>query len=248
VIVHTETLPPPHFDTGDPERTASQLIAWASASTAGEREEVRAAIKQISGSEPVVHALCSRAFVERSRDHSRTLIILAIIGETKSDLGERCLTEFVHLPFPKYGHDVQGEIVEQTALGTLQAVDGLAYRMTETADRTVLELIREHPSRIVRAEAISAWLWNRGDSAEAKAQLADVVRPDEKIFLERVRRVPGDTAATFNPKLKAFLDRHPELQPPAPVKGKDRVAVVCPAACVKSPADQTAPTTHRKGE
>lgn len=244
----TAQLPEPRLDTNDPARTARELVAWASASSVDERERVRGAIQQISRSETIVRSLCEQAFSERSKDHSRTLIILAVLGETKSDIGERCLTEFVNLPFPMTGHDVQGEILEQTALGTLQAkaVDGLAYRMTASADETVRRLIREHPSRIVRAEAISAYLWNRGDQQEAKASLRDVVRADELIFLDRVRRVPGETAETFNPKLKAFLDQHPELQPPAPVKGRGRGVLVCPKDCVERPADQ-APTADGRG-
>jgi hypothetical protein len=240
----------PSIDPANPERTATELIAWAAASTAAEHERVRGVIDQVSGNESILRALCSAALEERTKDHSRTLIVLAIIGETKSDAGERCLTEFVNLPFPASGHYVQGEILEQTALGTLQAkaVDGLAYLRTATADQTVLRLIREHPSRIVRAEAISAYLWNRGDSGEAKAALAGVVRPDEKIFLDRVRRVPGETAGSFNPKLRVFLDRHPEVQPPAPVKGDGRREVVCPTGCVARPTDQSAPASRGKGE
>ena len=245
--VDTRTQPPV-LDSGDAQRTASELIAWAARSTLDEHEAVREAIQQVSRSEGVLRALCAEAFGSQSRDHSRTLIVLSLIGETKSDTGERCLTEFVQQPFPSQGHYVHGEILEQTALGTLQAkaVDGLAYRRTETADALVLRLIRSHPSRIVRAEAISAYLWNRKDSDEAKAALADVVRPDEKIFLDRVRRVPGETAATFNPKLTKFLETHPEARPPAPRKGDGR-ATHAPGCDVRPP-DQTAPVSRRKGQ
>jgi hypothetical protein len=240
---------PPRLDSSAPERTASDLIAWASASTVGERESVRKAISEIGRSEAVVRALCDQAFASRTKDHSRTLIALALIGETRSETAERCLTEFVRLPFPMTGHEVHGEIIEQTALGTLQAkaVDGLAYRMTASADAEVLRLAREHPSRIVRAEAISAYLWNRGDSAEAKAALAGVVRPDEKIFLDRVRRVSGDTAASFNAKLRAFLRQHPELQPPQPERSTDTGGAKIATDCDLRPPEQKAPLAGRKG-
>jgi hypothetical protein len=241
---------PPRLDPKAPERTASDLIVWASASTTDEREVVRKSVSELAQSEALVKALCQEAFTSLLKDHSRTLIALALLGETRSDTSERCLTEFVRLPFPTTGHEVHGEIIEQTALGTLQAkaVDGLAYRMTATADAEVLRLVREHPSRIVRAEAISAYLWNRKDSAEAKAKLASIVRPDEKIFLDRVRRESGDTAETFNAKLRAFLRQHPELQPPPPERSTDQGGDKIPTDCDLRPPEQKAPTASRKGD
>jgi hypothetical protein len=241
---------PPRLDPNVPERTASDLIVWASVSTAEEREVVRKSVSDLARSEAVAKALCQEVFTSRLKDHSRTLIALALLGETRSDTAERCLTEFVRLPFPTTGHDVHGEIIEQTALATLQAkaVDGLAYRMTASADAEVLRLVREHPSRIVRAEAISAYLWNRKDTAEAKAKLASIVRPEEKIFLDRVRRVSGDTAETFNAKLREFLRQHPELQPPPPERSTDQGGDKIPTDCDLRPPEQKAPAAGRKGD
>jgi hypothetical protein len=241
---------PPRLDPNVPERTASDLIVWASASTTEEREVVRKSVSDLARNEAVAKALCLEVFTSRLKDHSRTLIALALLGETRSDTAERCLTEFVRLPFPTTGHEVHGEIIEQTALGTLQAkaVDGLAYRMTASADAEVLRLVREHPSRIVRAEAISAYLWNRKDTAEAKAKLASIVRPDEKIFLDRVRRVSGDNAETFNSKLREFLRQYPELQPPPPERSTDQGGDKIPTDCDLRPPEQKAPAAGRKGD
>jgi hypothetical protein len=38
-----------------------------------------------------------------------------------------------------------------------------------------------------------------------------VVREDERILLDRVRRIAGETAETFDPKLEQFLKQHPEV-------------------------------------
>lgn len=240
---------PFRLDSSDPGRTATALITWASSSKVSERESVRSVIVEAGRDERLVRALCDEVFSSRTKDHSRTVIALAVIGETRSDGAERCLTEFVRIPFPISGHDVHGEIIEQTALGTLQAkaVDGLAYRMTASADAEVLRLMREHPSRIVRAEAISAYLWNRNDAAEAKAAIANVVRPDERIFLDRVRRVSGDTAATFNAKLRTFLEKYPDLQPPRPERSTDDAGVKVATDCDIRPKNQTPPATGSKG-
>jgi hypothetical protein len=117
-----------------------------------------------------------------------------------------------------------------------------------TGNDALLALMREHPSRIVRAEAISAYLWNRKDSAEAKAALAGVVRPDEKIFLERVRHVSGEPAATFNAKLAEFVRRHPELRPPPPERSTDTGGAKIPTDCDLRPPEQKAPVAGHKGD
>ncbi|HVT61468.1 MAG TPA: hypothetical protein VHR45_24105 [Thermoanaerobaculia bacterium] len=170
----------------------------------------------------VAATLCAEAFKAQKRDHSRALVVLGILGEMRSPLGEECLSRFMRLPFPKEGREVDGEIIEQTALGTLQAkaIDGLAYLHNGTGDAEVLRAVAGHPSRIVRAEAISAYLWNYQNSAEARATLATVVRKGEEIFLDRVRREPGQGKEPFNRSLEAYLKAHPEVIAPAPERSQ----------------------------
>ena len=237
----------PTLDANNPGRTAAALVSWASVSSLGERETVRRVIKEIAGNEPIVSALCREALEWQPRDHSRSLMALALVGETRSDVGEKCLSDFVRLPFPREGHVVEGEIIEQTALATLQAkaVDGLAYRRTVSADELVLRLVHEHPSRIVRAEAISAYLWNRNDTEDAKAEVAKFIRPDEKIFLDRVRRAPGEKAETFNAKLGQFLKNHPELLPPRPEKSNDTAGAHVASDCDRRAPQQNPPSSGK---
>jgi hypothetical protein len=119
---------------------------------------------------------------------------------------------------PQTGTLVDGEILEQVLQAQLEgkAVDGLAYANTERSNAAVMKIASDHPSRIVRAEAINAYLWNHGDSEEARRALAPIVRRDETVFIDRVRRAPGESAAVFNPKLEAFLKRHPSAIAPKP--------------------------------
>jgi hypothetical protein len=150
---------------------------------------------------------------------------LALLGEMRHPVGHECLARFVHLPFPEKGTVVDGEIIEQTNLAMLQAkaVDGLAYLHDPKADEEVLWAASKHPSRVVRAEAIDAYLFNHGDSAQAREQLARVVRPDERLFLDRVRRVQGENAESFNRKLDGYLKSHPDRLPPNPEKQAQKV-------------------------
>ena len=205
-----------------------------------EKEIARKVIRGGSQNVEIANALCAEIFAKLASDHSRVLIALSVLGEMQSPQSEVCLPQLVQLPLPTTGTVVEGEILEQTALATLQAkaIEALAYRKTANADNEVLRAVAQHPSRVVRAAAINAYLWNHGDSPEAKRALSRYVRKGEEIFLDRIRREPGEKAASFNRKLKAFLAAHPELRPPAPerdtvkadksVEGEDAIVVAPP--------------------
>jgi hypothetical protein len=214
-----------------PELTGTGVIArknvqafvdWAAASTSDQAEIVRRAVTEAGRNSEIMGALCEEAFEAQRHDHSRALVTLALIGESRSRYGEECLAKFMALPFPEKGTVVDGEIVEQTALATLQAkaIDGLAYLRNASADKSVLEAVAKHPSRIVRAEAIAAYLWNHENSARARETLKSYVHPDELIFLDRVVKEEGEPKESFNRKLEAYLKAHPELLPPAPEKAR----------------------------
>ena len=123
------------------------------------------------------------------------------------------------------GTVVDGEIIEQTALATLQAkaIDGLAYLNTGETNEIVLGAIREHPSIIVRAEAIEAYLWNnRGQTAIARRTLTRFVRKGEEIYVDRIRRETGESAESFNRKLDTFLKARPQTNVPRPEPKKEQ--------------------------
>jgi hypothetical protein len=211
--------PPPLSGQGEEARRAVEnFIKWAGQSVVQEREDGRKAIQAARDNKEIAAALCEQVFAAQSKDNSRSLLILAIIGELRNPEGEECLRRFVSQPLPTRGTLVEGQIIEQVALATLQAkaIEGLAYVGTESGNAEVLKAVSEHPSIIVRAAAINAYLWNHQDSAEARATLQRYVRKGEEIYLDRVRREANDTARTFNPKMEAYLKQHPEVIPPAP--------------------------------
>jgi len=220
----SQLKPPPLTGTGEAaQQSVASFIDWAAGSTEREAETARRLLAAAREEREVAQAFCDQALRAREADHSRALVALALLGEIKSPVGEKCFTQVLALPLPTQGTVVEGEILEQTALATLQAkaVDGLAYLGTPSAQEEVLRLVRAHPSRIVRAEAIDAYLWNHADSVEAKATLRKYVQKGEEIFVDRVRRNTGEKAESFNAKLAAFLKAHPEVRAPAPEKVKE---------------------------
>ena len=218
-------------------QAARVFIDWAGGSTVRQREEVRRLIAAASENASVASAFCDEASRAAESDHSRALLALSILGEMRSRVGEDCLRKLLHQPLPEKGTLAHGEIVEWTAIGMLQAkaVDGLAYLRTASADEEVLWAVAQHPSRIVRAEAIEAYLWNHSDSAEARATLQKQVRPDEAIFLERIRREPEENAESFNRRLATYLKAHPEIAPPPPQRAYRRKRSPLPPGDVKPP-------------
>jgi len=208
------------------------FIAWAGASTLSEAEDVRKALHQAQNNPEIARALIAEVEASQKSDATRTLIVLSLLGELRSPAAEPFLIEFIQRPLPTGEPAAEGEILAESAAAILQAraVDGLAYLKSTRGDAAVIDAAAKHPSRIVRAEAISAYLWNHSDSSAARERLASRLRPDERIFLDRVRREAGEKAESFNRKLAIYLKSHPELRPPAPQRLVERAKKKAEAA------------------
>ena len=208
--------PPPLASATD----VSGFLDWAGASHVDEREDARKAIAAVAEREDVLEALVKEVERVQTTDHTRALLALALLGETRSPTAQEFFANFARRPLPAEGTVIEGEVIEQTRAAQLQAkaVDGLAYANTKSTNGILTQIIAEHPSKIVRAEAINAYLWNHGDSDEARKFLSRYVRRDERILLDRVRRNTGEIAESFNSKLAQFLKQHPEAVPPPPEK------------------------------
>jgi hypothetical protein len=226
-LAQTPPKPAPKLTgSGDEARRAVvEFLAWAGASTTAQREEGRREIAAAAQNPDIVQALSNEITAARSKDHSRALLGLSVLGEMRSPHALVYLTRFIHLPLPPPSRTLlEGEDPAQTALATLQAkaVAGLAYMDTSESNTEVFWAVASHESRIVRAEAIRTYLMNHQNSEEARATLRKYVRKGEEPFLDRPNRDPGDRAAVFNRKLDNYLRAHPELAPPAPDHGLDR--------------------------
>jgi hypothetical protein len=219
LLVRYQAHSPPQLASAD---QVGRFLDWVGASHVDEKEDARRAIVAAASNQAVVEALIVEVERVKATDHSRALLALAILGETKNPKAQAFFTAFVRRALPQQGTVIDGEIMEQTQAAQLQgkAIDGLAYINSDSANKVVMDVIAHHPSKIVRAEAINAYLWNHGDSVEARKTLSQFVRTDEAILLDRVRRVTGESAASFNAKLAQFLKQHPEVVPPDPERSK----------------------------
>jgi hypothetical protein len=203
----------------DARKAVAAFIDWAGASLPEEHEDGRKALAAARENPDIVKAFAEEITAAQKTDHSRALLALSLLGEIRSPSAEEFFRQFVNQPFPQDGtRTEEGEILQQTDLATLQAkaIDGLAYLQSPRANEEVLNQVKQHPSIIVRAEAISAYLWNQKNSAVARRALLQFVRKGEERYLDQITRQEGERAASFNAKLEAYLKAHPEVAPPAP--------------------------------
>ena len=212
--------PPPLTARGDDARRAvAAFIDWAGQSVSEEKEDGRKVLTGARDNQDIVKAFGAEITEAQRTDHSRALLAISLLGEMRSPSAEEFLRQFVNQQFPESGtRTEEGEIVEQTALATLQAkaVEGLAYLNSASANEEVLRQVGRHPSIIVRSAAISSYLWNQRDKEAARRTLLQHVRKGEERYIDQVIREEGEAAASFNSKLEAFLKAHPDVAPPAP--------------------------------
>ncbi|NOK08130.1 hypothetical protein [Corallococcus exercitus] len=210
---------PPKLDAADARKSVNAFITWAGESIVEEQNDARRALVSAAKQPELVKAFTEEILAaQESGDTSRALVGLGLLGEMRTYDGTKFLVEFVRKPLPTKGTVIEGELQEEAQQARLQAkaIAGVAYLRDPEFDREVTYQAGNHPSVIVRAEAISAFLWNRGDTLEARKELEPFVRKEERLFLDRVRRVSGEGAEAFNRKLTAYLKAHPEVQAPNP--------------------------------
>ena len=204
----------------DGRAAVSAFLDWASASVPDERDDARQALALMSADPLVASTLCTLGKKSVKTDGTRALVAFALLGEMRSDKGVRCLAALLrHKASPNGPKEVESGVANAILdLERLQAkaVEGIAYRGSADADAIVLDTIISHPSQTVRAAAIDAYLWNRGDTPEARLAILQIANANDKQFIDRIRREEGEAAASFNDKLAIYLQQHPEVNPPDP--------------------------------
>jgi hypothetical protein len=186
------------------------------------REDIRERVHKAQDINAIAQGLIE-AFQQTERvDHSRALVILALLGELRNPTGTEFLIEYVWREPP-----TGGPVMVETGVSLahqnmvrlqVKAVNGLAYTKDPDVLKEVLEIVAKHPSMAVRTEAASSYLWNQGDAEGARKTLSEYVRDGESALIDRPVRGVEMSGKEFNYQLEQFLEGHPELQPPAPTQ------------------------------
>jgi hypothetical protein len=201
-----------------------KFIAWASRAPVSRREEIRRRVSTMARNNSIAKAMINEFNNSEFKDHSRSIVILALLGELRNGVGAEFLSKYVWEPLPKGGVTLKESGVSSDyynkELLQVKAVTGLSYMRTGATDQVVLRVVSSHPSSAVRAEAVSTFLWNHKSSNKARKILRRAVRKGEEKLIDRPVRTHKMTAAQFNAQLDAYLRKYPELIPPIPVKAK----------------------------
>lgn len=196
--------------------TVDSFINWANRSTAASYLKGQQEIIKARNDTTVLRLLFERLARTRTNDLGTSLITLGIIGEMKNPQATESLYGITQQKSPARVRIIDESLSQRDMLDMLKskAVQGLAYMQTAQADTLVLRVIQQDSSRSVRATAIEAFLFNHGDSPEAKAQLRPYVKPEDTPFLDRVRKTTSVTAEEFDAGIERFYALHPEQVPP----------------------------------
>lgn len=194
------------------------FLAWAGRSGHDEREAVRRAIAGAERDVALVDGLFARLAKSDVADLDRSLVILGVLGELRDPRARERLLEIVQRPLPEQSELPHGALGDRDLLEMLQAkaVEVLAYLRSEASNRDVLEVAGAHPSLAVRSAAADAYLYNNGDSAEARAGLLQVLSEEDRLLADRVRRSSTTSSRRFDEGLRHFYELHPEqvAEPP----------------------------------
>ena len=198
--------------------TVDEFLAFASRAGSEDRERLRELIFAAREDHAVVDRLFERLDRDRQADVGAALLTLSVIGELRRadalDRLERLVWEELS-EAEEVGH---GALSRHDLLEMLQskAAEGIAYLATDEADEVIFRVIRHHPSPAVRSAAVDAFLFNHGDSDEARARLQEVVLLGDAAFADRVRHTRSMDRDEFNAGLARFYAVHPEEVAPEP--------------------------------
>jgi hypothetical protein len=206
--------PPPLGGTGDAAvASARTFLAWVGQSRSSQVVQGRQIIQGARANADIANALVAELNAA-GRDQVQRLLALSVLGELKSTIGETAMIDVVDRPVPAGPAD-SAPVLATTILQT-KAVDGLGFMRSARSKAKLLAVAGQHPSRMVRLEAVRAYLDNFGPGG--RADLAAVLQPAEAIFLDSFyHRTEVRETTTFDQKMQQYIAAHPEaVNPGAP--------------------------------
>ena len=209
-----------------PEKV-DEFLRWVATVPVSQKETIRQQIAAAAADSRVVEALTDRLLKFPVTDYTRHLMILSTLGELRSPRAIGPLKQFIW-----YDKDMFAESASGASTGiktsyfypsrALQsrAVEMLAYLRTEEALAATREVAAKHSAGEVRIAAINAYLFNQGDSENAKAELGQLVQDSDRKFIGLPRRTSDMNLREFEQKVHDYYERFPGERPPAPAVAK----------------------------
>lgn len=192
--------------------TLDAFIAWAGRSNDQDRELVRAYLHRAAPADWSLGQLYERFQKARAENFDGALVILSIIGELRNPKSIDLLQRIIWEPQVEDEKLDDARLTQRDTQEILQskAVEGLAYLQSPESFKATLEIATKHPGQAVRSAAVDAFLFNAGDTEEARARLSKTLRREEQYMADRARKSATTDVDTFNKQLALFYDRYPE--------------------------------------
>jgi hypothetical protein len=199
-------------------QSLDDFIAWAGRSNDQDRELVRAYLLRAAPADWSIELLYEKFQKARAANFDGALVVLSLLGELRNP---KSIGIFQRIIWEQPAADERLEDGGLTARDTQEmlqskAVEGLAYIQSIESLGAALEVAAKHPGQAVRSAAADAFLFNAGDSDDARARLLKALAPDERYMADRARKSADVSVDEFNKRLALFYERHPELiaEPP----------------------------------
>jgi hypothetical protein len=209
----------PHFDERGPglsPETIEEFLIWVGGAPGSAMDVIRNAIDSADRSHDMLAGLVDNLLRLPVADISRHFVLLHVIGEVRDRRLAEALERFVWLSDDEV-YRPSGPIgpCDFPDGGVLQsaAAEMLAWTLDQEDEGRVLEIAQDHPDVSVRAAAISAYLFNRGDSEAARTELRTLLRPEDRVRVDVARYAVERDEETFNDAVAAFLEAHPDEYP-----------------------------------
>lgn len=224
--------------------TVQEFINWASGSDLTERERIREEISKVANDEEILNRLINEFERVDTTDVGYSLIVLSIIGEMQNPKALTFFDSLANRKLPEQVERFHSGLTKRDVAEILssKAAECAAYLKTPESDRLLLNIISQHPSEAVRSAAIDAYLYNKGDTEEAKQGLRQYAKESDLKFIDRTRFTRASNKEGFDRNLSLFYSKNPKEIAPEPgpptenyKQGKDSTKMV---QAVKPPKRQ----------
>jgi hypothetical protein len=208
----TLPLPPPRDAA-----TTDAFLSWVANMPRERTLEVREAISAMTDKSAVAEVLNEQLFNLPCADVGRHLLLLSTIGELREAASIAALERFTWLRDERIFDTPSPAQAACTfsSSGMLQAraAEMMVWVLGVKEDDSVLRVIRDHPSRLVRIAAIDAYLFQRGDAPAAKEFLRGQISADDWSMIGLPRFGADTDRETFERQTAEYEAAHPSHVP-----------------------------------
>jgi hypothetical protein len=204
-------------------RTVDGFLRWAAFVPVADVDIIRKRIADAREEVDLFETLDKELWSFPVSDVSRHRLLLSTIGELKNPGAVNSLVEFiwhngeittrgnVQLNRQPCSFERDGDEILQA-----RATEMLSHLGSAEAAQATLDIAARHPSNLVRAAAIDAFMFNAGDSPAAATQLHNIVRQEDVWRIGLPRLTADVDPVEFEKSVLDFYNRYPSERPPVP--------------------------------